>query len=172
MEKELELKLQEEFPFMKQNHVPEEKNSYKKWGCQCDSGWFDIIYDCCRQITERYAQDGVQIDFQPEQIREKFGTLRFDYMYTDASGENITEEAKKALREDIAVIVRAAEKRSETTCELCGDTSAAIRAGLGRAVTLCEPCISKYITLRENEQKEMNDKAKKLYEEIVKNKKG
>lgn len=36
-------KLQEEFPFMKQNPVEEEKNLYRHHGCECSGGWYDIF---------------------------------------------------------------------------------------------------------------------------------
>ena len=84
MREELELKLQQEFEFMWQNNVDEEKELYRRWGCECSDGWYGIIHDCCKQIEERYAQDGVEIDFEPAQIKEKWGTLRFYYGYKDA----------------------------------------------------------------------------------------
>ena len=84
MREELELKLQEEFDFMWQNNVDEEKELYRRWGCECSDGWYDIIYDCCKQIKERYVQAGMEMDFEPAQIKEKWGTLRFYYGYKDA----------------------------------------------------------------------------------------
>ena len=45
MREELELKLQEEFDFMWQNNVDEERELYRRWGCECSDGWYDIIYD-------------------------------------------------------------------------------------------------------------------------------
>lgn len=45
MREELELKLQEEFDFMWQNNVDEEREPYRRWGCECSDGWYDIIYD-------------------------------------------------------------------------------------------------------------------------------
>lgn len=52
MKDELELKLQEDFPFMKQNHVNDESNIYRRWGCECSGGWYDLIHDCCQAITD------------------------------------------------------------------------------------------------------------------------
>lgn len=37
MREELELKLQEDFPFMQQNRVESEHNIYRKWGIECSS---------------------------------------------------------------------------------------------------------------------------------------
>ena len=180
MREELELKLQEEFPFMRQNNVDEEQGLYRRWGCECSAGWYELIRDCCKQIEERYAKDGVEIDFEPAQIKEKFGTLRFYYGYKDSpcgiaamdflgsgisirfdpDGEAIASESdevsnKRRLREDIAKIVKNAEVRSKTTCEWCGDNhTASLRTNLGgRVVTLCDGCVDKYIDVREFSRK-------------------
>lgn len=62
MREELELKLQEDFPFMKQNRVESERNIYRKWGCECSSGWYQLIHDLCQEITDRYAVDEAPVD--------------------------------------------------------------------------------------------------------------
>ena len=55
MREELELKLHEEFEFVWQNNVEEEKRLYRRWGCECFDGWYGIIHDCCKQIEGRYS---------------------------------------------------------------------------------------------------------------------
>ena len=35
MREELERKLQEDFLFMKQNNVDEERGLFRRWGCEC-----------------------------------------------------------------------------------------------------------------------------------------
>ena len=196
MREELDRKLQEDFLFMKQNNVDEERGLFRRWGCECSDGWYGIIHDCCKQIEERYAQDGVEIDFEPAQIKEKWGTLRFYYGYKDApcgiaamdfigSGISIrfdpdkddkaadsTEGNKKRrLREDIAKIVRNAEERSKTTCEWCGDTkTASLRTDLGgRIVTLCDSCVGKFIERRKQRRKEIEEKRKEIFEKLKSN---
>ncbi len=188
MREELELKLQEEFGFMRQNNVDEEKEPYRRWGCECSDGWYDIIRDCCKHIEERYAQAGIKVDFEPAQIKEKWGTLRFYYGYKDTpcgiaamdfigsgisirfdpdgdSGETESLEArnKGRLRGDIAKIVRTAEERSKTTCEWCGDNKmASLRTNLGGWIgTLCDSCASKYIEKRNQRRKELEAKIRK-----------
>lgn len=196
MREELERKLQEDFLFMKQNNVDEERGLFCRWGCECSDGWYGIIHDCCKQIEERYAKDGVEIDFEPAQIKEKWGTLRFYYGYKDVpcgiaamdfigSGISIrfdpdkddkaadsTEGNKKRrLREDIAKIVRNAEERSKTTCEWCGDTkTASLRTDLGgRIVTLCDSCVGKFIERRKQRRKEIEEKRKEIFEKLKSN---
>lgn len=186
MREDLELKLQEEFPFMRQNHVPEERNLYRSWGCECSSGWYGLIHDCCKEIMEKYEEYGVEIDFVPAQIKEKFGTLRFYYGYEDApcgiaafdcigNGTSIrfAQEAgvdeRNKLRKEIAEIVRKAEKRSETTCECCGATDTArLRTDLGGVVlTLCNLCCDKYAKKREENQKKHREKMNAIYEKLI-----
>ena len=196
MREELELKLQEEFDFMWQNNVDEERELYRRWGCECSDGWYGIIYDCCKQIKERYVQVGMEMDFEPAQIKEKWGTLRFYYGYKDApcgiaamdfigSGISIrfaqdrgTEDAdseeecnKRKLRKDIARIVRNAEERSKTTCEWCGDMkTASLRTDLGVWVcTLCDSCVGKYIEKREQHRMELEEKRNEIFEKLKSN---
>ena len=163
---EWEIKLQEDFPFMEQDPA-DDNNTYRKWGFECGRGWAKLLRDCCEAITARYAEDNIglkDIDFEPVQIKEKWGTLRFYYGYTDApcgiaafdnlaTGESIRfepksegeiGEAKAKLRQDIRTIVSAAEKKSAYTCEICGTQdengeTVKLRNG-GRVRTLCDKC--------------------------------
>ncbi|MGN0494768.1 MAG: hypothetical protein ACI4GW_00935 [Lachnospiraceae bacterium] len=186
MRKELELKLQDDFLFMKQNNDSEENTLYGRWGCECSSGWYDILYDCCTEIMKKYEEYGVEIDFVPVQIKEKFGTLRFYYGYEDApcgiaafdfigSGmsvrfepENGKEGLKEKLRKEIAEIVRNAEERSKTTCEWCGTNDTAIlRSNLGgRVLTLCDSCAIQYIKRRDENRRARREELKAICEEI------
>ena len=160
-----QLILQRDFPFMRQD--PEDDNSiYKKWGFGCSGGWYQLLRECCEAIVARYAEDGIgidDIDFVPVQIKEKFGTLRFYYGYTDApcgiaafdnlaTGESIRfepkaegdlDEAKVKLRKDIRAIVCAAEQKSKYTCEYCGEKGE-LRDDSDKGIfwvkTLCNSC--------------------------------
>lgn len=162
---EWKIKLQEDFPFMEQS-TDDSHTSYRKWGFECSGGWYQLLRECCEAIVARYAIEDIglsEIDFEPAQIKEKFGTLRFYYGYTDApcgiaafddlaTGESIRFEpkvegyigdAKAKLRQDISSIVHAAEEKSRHTCELCGaegelrnDSS----VGIFRVKTLCDVC--------------------------------
>ena len=196
MREELERKLQEDFLFMKQNNVDEERGLFRRCGCECSDGWYDIIHDCCKQIEERYAQDGVEIDFEPAQIKEKWGTLRLYYGYKDApcgiaamdfigsgisirfapdresgDADSVEDENKRRLREDIARIVRNAEERSKTTCEWCGDTkTASLRTNIGGWVgTLCDSCAQKYIEKRNEHRRELEEKRNEIFEKLKSN---
>ena len=169
---------------MRQNNVKEERNIYRRWGCECSAGWYEIIRDCCQQIDEIYVQHGImEIDFEPAQIKEKWGTLVFRYGYKDApcgatidfigSGVSIrfdsdrevtdTDSAevrdRKRLREEIAQIVKKAEERSKMTCEWCGDNkTASLRKNLGgRIITLCDSCAGRYIEKQNQRRRELKE---------------
>lgn len=166
MREDLEQKLQHDFLFMAQSK--DEKGIYTRWGCECSSGWFDIIYNCCKQIKERYEKEGAEIDFKPIQLKEKWGQLRFYYGYQGSlpkisaidflqCGKSIRfdpddseDSSRGKLRKDIAAIVRDLEERSKTTCECCGNKNAFLRTNLGgRLRTLCDSCEIEYLKKRE-----------------------
>ncbi len=176
---EWQMKLQEDYPFMWQENpnMQEENfrsypdNVYRYWGCECSSGWYQILRDCCDAIIKRYAEDDIMpddIDFIPLQIKEKFGTLRFYYEFRGApsgiaaidflgDGQSIrfeagiddVDEKTQRLRHDISTIVRKAEKKSKTICELCGSGGASLRNdseyGIHWVKTLCNSCHEKRI---------------------------
>ena len=137
---ELEEQLQLDFPFMQQNRVENERNTYRRWGCQCGDGWYDLIHELCQSIAERYYHYGKTVDIVVTQIKQKFGTLRFYYGYENAPcpinafdfpnarlslrliPDSDTDEQTNQLRKDIAQIVRNFEKESSTICESCGNS--------------------------------------------------
>ena len=187
MRKDLEHKLQETFSFMQR---PEGLDGYhdwvkglsiyENWGIEADSGWYDIIYQLCQDITDCYKRYDIKMNFYVLQIKEKFGTLRFYYAYEDSKcgisaidflgngsgirftpGGDESDETKTKLRKEIADIVKAAEKKSATVCELCGDThTAMLRTNLGgRISTLCDGCVEK-------RQKSMEERHQRLEEKL------
>ena len=103
MKKELELKLQEEFPFMRtgnpnayckfETHADymkwlKEENAdayddrytvYETWGCEMGDGWYEVIRGLCSDITTAYEKAGLPVDIIVRQVKEKFGCLRFYY---------------------------------------------------------------------------------------------
>lgn len=78
-------------------------------------GWNDLVERLTHAVIR--AQPGVKID----QVKEKFGTLRF---YVDS----FTEETNR--------LIEAAEIASESTCEVCGKSGTLRRRSW--MVTLCD----------------------------------
>ena len=88
MRQELQLELQSEFSFMKRDMSlkdSKEINIYKKYGCQCGDGWFELIQELCQRITNMYKFEGIDIDIEILQVKEKFGKLRFYYRHFEDS---------------------------------------------------------------------------------------
>ena len=163
MKDELELKLQEDYPFMKQNRVNGEKNSYIRFGCECSSGWYRLINNLCQEISEKYAEYQLPVDIVVLQVKQKFATLRFYYEYEDApcklqaldfiggssvrfEPEKSEEEPKRSLRKEIREIVRKYEKKSASVCEICGVDNAE-RRNMSRYYvrTVCGKCYDAHI---------------------------
>ena len=179
MKAEWEEKIQSEFPFMKQTGNSND-NTYRRWGFECSGGWYELLRDCCKQITDKYKKAGIEIDFVPVQVKERFGTLRFYYEFEDAPlkiaafdfigsvsvrfepKNEADDEIKKNFRHDIATIVRAAEERSKHTCEICGKKGI-IRNDLGWVRTLCYECYDARIKAIEKNKEKRADKKPEDY---------
>jgi hypothetical protein len=88
------------------------------WGFECGDGWYDILDHLCGAIAEyTYNSDDLYVD----QIKEKFGRLRF-YL----------------SREDDVIhgMVSMAEYMSGQICETCGERGT--MSTKGWMVTLCD----------------------------------
>jgi hypothetical protein len=54
----------------------DKKKSLMYWGICCNDGWYDLIDKLCadlRQMIDKESLEGIQV----EQVKEKFGGLRF-----------------------------------------------------------------------------------------------
>lgn len=94
------------------------------WGIECGSGWFELLDTMLQQIQhhQKYnSKTGHPV--VAEQVKEKFGTLRFYYR----GGDDIVHG-----------IVQMAEAQSAKTCERCGQPGKIRRGGWLKA--LCEAC--------------------------------
>lgn len=90
-----------------------------------DTGWDEILMDFFDQIDYIGATDKISV----VQIKEKFGTLR---LYVDPK----TDE--DVLRDIVYALAANAERRSEFTCERCGDLGR--QRGDYWVLTLCNAC--------------------------------
>ncbi|MCM1298278.1 MAG: hypothetical protein NC203_02985 [Firmicutes bacterium] len=155
MDTELENKLAEDFPFMRITINPDEpknRNRYVGYGCECGGGWYDLLYGMCGEITEAYKKHGQPVDIVVDQIKEKFGTLRFYYHHEgqekginaiDFLGASIRISSKDTeLHRKISGIVDKWEKKSAEVCERCGKPGV-LRKDLSWVLTLCDDCYSK-----------------------------
>jgi len=107
MSPELTKQLYDKFPdlFKEKDLPPEQSNMC--WGFECSDGWYNIIFTLCSLI--QIHQKSQKPDYKPvvvQQVKEKFGTLRFYYTGGD---------------DTVLGMVAYAEAISGMTCEVCGD---------------------------------------------------
>lgn len=101
---------------------------------ECGDGWYDIIDVLCGNIQHhiKYNSKGLSeeeksaVQFTAEQIKEKFGGLRF-YGYNSD--------------DKISAMISIAESLSVRTCEYCGD-KATVQTN-GWIKNLCDKCSDK-----------------------------
>ena len=131
MKEELQQKLYDSYPkIFRQKDLPATETCMC-WGIACEDGWYTILDTLCREIQfhidKRYGYDNTVRQVEAEQIKEKFGGLRFYY----SGGDN-----------GIEGMVRLAEALSYKTCEWCGNPGETQKKGW--IITLCQPCNNTY----------------------------
>lgn len=92
-------------------------------GFYLPNGWEQLVWTLCETLSEGRTPYEMQV----EQVKEKFGGLRFYYTAQD--------------RNEIDLAVNLAERLSQKTCQQCGD-QATTETHHTWMVTLCTPCRS------------------------------
>jgi hypothetical protein len=139
MRNELDQKLCADYPKIFANRFGDLKETAMCWGFECGDGWYNILNVLCANIQhhidwrrdrrESMLKDNPYNQPVPDeipqvivdQVKEKFGTLRFYYHGGD---------------DKIDGMVRMAESISAFTCEKCG--SAGKMRGRGWLYTACD----------------------------------
>lgn len=139
MKEELDKILCEKYPKIFANRHADMRTTAMCWGFDCGDGWFDILNQLCANIQghidwknssrERLLKDNPHNMKIPdevpqviaEQVKEKFGTLRF---YTNG-GDDVTRG-----------MIYMAESMSSVICEQCGNKGKLREGGWLR--TLCD----------------------------------
>ena len=132
MKQELDKLLCEKYPKMMVNRNKPMQETCMCWGFECGDGWFNVLDQLMGNIqhhidwnNKNFEKGYTQYKQVPQvtldQIKEKFGTLRFYY----TGGDDVIDG-----------MVRMAESMSGVTCEECGNSGTT--GGQGWLVTLCE----------------------------------
>ena len=135
MKLELDQLLCEKYPKMMVNRNKNMQETCMCWGFECGDGWFNILDQLMGNIQHhidwKNRKEEVVAQVTLDQVKEKFGTLRFYYSGGDDA---------------IDGMVRMAERMSGVTCEEC--SAPAQTHGPGWIRTICEPCETKRETER------------------------
>ena len=131
MKEELELQLVKKYPKIFRNYKGDPTKTCMAWGMTCGNGWYDILDDVCKKLSK---YDGVYA----EQVKEKFGMLRF-YMNIE---EGVYEKDPKIWTK-LHKITGAAEMKSASVCEDCGGPSNGVKSFNGWLHGICETCFER-----------------------------
>jgi hypothetical protein len=115
MKQELELKLVGKYPKILKDYGGDKMQTCMAWGMEVGEGWYDLLDTSMARIQylcDLFTKDNdKEVQLIANQIKEKFGTLRFYYSIIGATD----------LQCDIlSCIISQAERISEQTCEITG----------------------------------------------------
>ena len=138
MRGELEEKLAAEFPFMRKSKTfGQQMNDgkindlYSAFGCECGDGWYEVLRGLCSEVTEVFAEAGAEPLIIVDQVKEKYGGLRFYYHLSAQEG------MPEGFAKKIDDVVEKWGDSAETVCEECGKPGK-LRNDLGWIQTLCD----------------------------------
>lgn len=102
---------------------------YKKVAFEFKDGWTKLVYDLGKDIEDLCKLTNCGLP-KIQQIKEKFGTLRFYYNTLNSQYSEIVEKSIRAL-------VFQAEMKSSNTCEVCGKYGE-VKVNGGIYTTVCK----------------------------------
>jgi hypothetical protein len=131
MKKELESQLVNKYPKILKDYEGDPMQTCMAWGLATGDGWYDILDEAMAKIQyfcDMCSKDGREVQLIASQIKTKFGSLRF---YVDIIGANEIEN--KILND----FVDKAERKSYSSCEVCGNYAKPSREG-SWVQTICD----------------------------------
>ena len=106
MKDELDKALVEKFPKLFADRYKSAQETCMCWGFEHCDGWYNLIDSLCTCIQHYLDYKSEVSQVVVDQVKEKYGSLRFYFHGGD---------------EYIEGLVRMAEYLSESTCEICGN---------------------------------------------------
>ena len=82
-------------------------------------GWEQLLQGLCAEIDDAYKRAELSLDISVDQVKSKYGELRFYYSHENGMGEE-SEECLK-LYDEVRRIVEKWEAKSKNVCERCGE---------------------------------------------------
>ena len=112
MNEEFEKTIYSRYPKLFKNVTQPDRPMDFFWGCEHEAGWFNIVDSLCKKIVRHidWKHRDTPEDERPypvvQQVKEKFGTLRF---YIEGGDE------------EVFGMIKMAECMSRNVCEITGD---------------------------------------------------
>lgn len=129
MKQELELKLVSKYPKIFAEHGGKISETPMAFGIQHGDGWYDILDSLCYEIQNEVdwvIRDRPDTKFRcvAEQVKEKYGTLRF-YVRYEYDPDILPRELDRLAKsmDKISGMIAMAERMSSRVCESCGGNS-------------------------------------------------
>lgn len=132
MKQELQEALGREFPFLRREPTGELRSIHDAYGMDIEDGWFALVRNLCAEITAAFAEEGLEPDLVIDQIKQKYGELRFYYHHF--ASESVSPE----LQRKIMQIVDGHEEKSGDICEVCGGPGSVRKDSNGYCLALCD----------------------------------
>ena len=67
------------------------------WGFECSDGWFKLIHDLSRELTD-YLAERSTLDLEVMQVKSKFGSFRYYVEGGDESTQKLIEDATERAK--------------------------------------------------------------------------
>lgn len=129
MKAELDARLCEKYPKIFANRHGDIRTTCMAWGFECGSGWYWLIDNLCGCI-QKYIDNNRKDQFVAEQVKEKYGGLRFDGDYAN---------------DLIDGMIWFAEYLSFRICEECGSHEGKLFKHNDWMYTRCDKCRDKIV---------------------------
>lgn len=128
MNSDLDKKLCEKYPKIFINRNANMTTTAMCWGFECGDGWYDLIDSLCftiqNHIDNQFKNNKPITQVVADQVKEKFGELRFYY----SGGDDYIDG-----------VIDLAENMSIRICEICGNIGN-LKSNNGWYKTKCDNC--------------------------------
>jgi hypothetical protein len=145
MNKEKMLELQKEYPVILKDLGGDPSKtcmSFEHGGISIGNGWIPLLKSLFRYLQHQHDVNGYP-QIIAEQIKEKFGTLRFYYTAIDNTvGHPYPKYKEERLVDTLHGAISFAEVMSESICEECGKPGV-LRNDNYWVTVRCDACYAK-----------------------------
>jgi hypothetical protein len=137
----------EKYPIIFQDRKKPMSETCMCWGFDVGKGWYELLDNLCEKIDKLYKL--THIGIKANQVKEKFGSLRFytsplNNQLEQVKGDpKIDDATAKTIIDIIDDCVVAAEYKSNLTCAECGENYYEKIIIGGWVYDICEECFKK-----------------------------